>query len=68
MNWGELNEARRLLGLTELQMARLLGVAMSTYQGWGTRGKVPSYIANSAQAHLLLSQRNLEVLKADRGI
>lgn len=68
MIWTELNEARQSLGLTESQMATFLGVGRSTYTGWGTRGKVPEYIAHSVQAHLLLSKRKLEALKADRGI
>jgi DNA-binding transcriptional regulator YiaG len=68
MTWGELNEARKKLGLTEGQMAKLLRVGFSTYTGWGTRGKVPHYIAASVEAHLLLSQRNLQTLMAAREI
>ena len=68
MDWIGLNEARQSLGLTESQMAALLGVGHSTYTGWGTRGKVPQYIAYSVHAHLLLSKRSLEALKATREI
>jgi DNA-binding transcriptional regulator YiaG len=68
MIWQKLNEARRKLGLTEAQIARLLQVGLSTYKGWGTRGKVPDYIAASVEAHLLLSERNLAKLKRERGI
>lgn len=68
MNWQELNEARLALGLTELQMAKLLSVGHSTYTGWGTRGKVPDYIAASIEAHQLLSKKNLADLMAARGI
>lgn len=45
MTYQELNEVRNKLGLTEAQMAERLRVALSTYTGWGTRGKVPGYIA-----------------------
>ena len=68
MTWDELNEARRKLGLTEAQMAKLLRVGLSTYKGWGTRDKVPPYIESSVQAHMLLSKRSLGQLMADRGI
>jgi len=68
MTWQELNETRRKLGRTEEQMARLLRVGLSTYKGWGTRGRVPDYIAASAEAHLLLSRANLKRLISAREI
>jgi DNA-binding transcriptional regulator YiaG len=68
MNWDDLNEARQKLSLTEAQMARLLKVGLSTYKGWGTRGKVPDYIVASVEAHLLLSKRALAQLMAAREI
>ena len=68
MGWEWLTEARQKLGLTEAQMACLLQVGLSTYKGWGTRGKVPGYIAASVGAHLLLNSRNLAKLKSERGI
>lgn len=68
MTWLELNEARRFLGLTEAQMSKLLRVSLSTYKGWGVRGKVPRYISASVDAHLLLSQRDLASLTVRRNI
>ena len=68
MDWQELTEARRMLGLTEAGMAKLLAVGLSTYKGWGTRGKVPDYIAASVEAHLLLSKKALELLMSQREI
>lgn len=68
MTWGELNEARRKLGLTVEQMAVLLQVGESTYKGWGTRKKVPDYIEASTEAHLLLSKKSLHLLMSRRGI
>lgn len=52
--WDDLQQARASLGLTEAQMAKLLGVAMSTFQGWGTRDKVPKYIASSVHFLVLM--------------
>jgi len=52
--WEDLTQARKSLRLTEQQMAKLLGVAMSTFQGWGTRDKVPYYIAKSVHFLVLL--------------
>lgn len=66
MDWSELNKARQKLGLTEARMARLLMVGLSTYKGWGVRGKVPDYIAASTEAHLLLSKRALNQLLSQR--
>ncbi len=66
MDWSELNKARQKLGLTEARMARLLMVGLSTYKGWGARGKVPDYIAASTEAHLLLSKRALNQLLSQR--
>lgn len=54
MTPAELKQARQKLGLTQHQMAALLGVAFSTYTGFFTRNKVPAYIAASVEAHLLL--------------
>ncbi len=68
MDWQELTEARRKLGLTEEQMAKLLAVGLSTYKGWGTRGKVPPYIAASTEAHLKLTARALSELMKLREI
>lgn len=68
MNYSELTEARRKLGLTEAKMSKLLEVGLSTYKGWGTRGKVPDYIDASVEAHLLLSKKALALLKANREI
>lgn len=68
MNWEELTAARRKLGLTEAQMAKLLAVSLSTYKGWGTRGKVPHYIAASIEAHLKLTKRALSELMKLREI
>ncbi len=62
MNWKELNEARNKIGLTQLSMAMLLNVSLSTYKGWGVRGKVPKYIGSSVRAHLALSKEDLEKL------
>ena len=65
----KLDEARNRLGLTNKQMARLLGVALSTYEGWGQRASgVPQYIAHSVEAHLRLSDRELKRLMDARGI
>ena len=66
MDFTELTEARHALGLTEAQMAKLLIVGLSTYKGWGTRGKVPNYIKASVEAHLLLSKKNLSLLISQR--
>lgn len=55
--WSDLCEARRSLGLTEAQMAKLLGVAMSTFQGWGTRDKVPPYIAKAVHFLVLMHRQ-----------
>ena len=66
MTWSELNEARQKLSLTEARMANLLQVGLSTYKGWGVRGKVPDYIAASTEAHLLLSKRALNQLLNQR--
>jgi len=68
MNFGKLTEVRNGLGLTEEQMAKLLAVGLSTYKGWGTRGKVPDYIAASVEAHLLLSKKALALLMCRREI
>jgi DNA-binding transcriptional regulator YiaG len=57
MTWEELKAAKLKLGLTGAQMAQLLGVSESTYKGWGTRGKVPAYIAASVAAHLRLNSK-----------
>ncbi len=56
MTYEQLTEARHKLGLTNEQMARLLSVGLSTYKGWGVRGKVPDYIASSVDARLLLRE------------
>lgn len=49
MNWATLEAARHSLGHTQQTFADLLGVALSTYKGWGQRGKIPRYIANSVK-------------------
>jgi DNA-binding transcriptional regulator YiaG len=54
MTWEELREIRGVLGLSGVEMAKLLRVSESTYKGWKTRGKVPNYIASSAEARLEL--------------
>lgn len=56
--WQDLTQARHSLGLTEHQMAHLLGVALSTFQGWGTRGKVPPYIVRSVHFLILLHHQD----------
>ena len=66
MSWSELNEARKKLGLTEARMAILLQAGLSTYKGWGVRGKVPDYIAASTEAHLLLGKRAINQLLRQR--
>lgn len=66
MTWQELNEARQKLGLSVERMAGLLRVGISTYKGWGVRGKVPEYISASTEAHLLLSKRALNQLISRR--
>lgn len=68
MNYEELTESRLLLGLTEVKMAKLLMVGLSTYKGWGTRGKVPDYITASVEANLLLSKKSLALLMKQREI
>lgn len=68
MTWDDLTAAREQLGLTNRQMAQLLGVGLSTYEGWGVRGKIPRYIQHSVEAHLALSRENLDVLSASRGV
>jgi len=68
MIWADLTAAREQLGLTNRQMAQLLGVGLSTYEGWGVRGKIPRYIQHSVEAHLALSRENLDVLSASRGV
>lgn len=52
MTWTELNQARHELGLTPQEMADLLGVSISTYKGWRTRGKIPPYIIASINAQI----------------
>jgi len=47
-----LGEARPI---TEARMARLLGVSINTLKSWGTRGRVPPYIAASVAAHRALT-------------
>lgn len=68
MNYKELTKARQKLGFTEEQMSKLLLVGLSTYKGWGTRGKVPDYISASVEAHLLLSKKALAQLMKQREI
>lgn len=73
MTWDELNEARRKLGLTNAQMAGLLQVGLSTYNGWSgkdprRKAGPPDYIAASVEAHMMLSKGALGKLMADRGI
>ncbi len=68
MTWDDLTAAREQLGLTNRQMAQLLGVGLSTYEGWGVRGKVPRYIQHSVEAHLLLSRAALRDIMRARGI
>lgn len=66
MSWGDLSAARERLGLTNRQMAQLLGVGLSTYEGWGVRGSVPRYIQHSVEAHLALSRAALRALQHAR--
>jgi len=66
MTYKELTDSRGRLDLTEARMANLLRVGLSTYKGWGVRGKVPDYIAASTEAHLLLSKRALNQLLNQR--
>ncbi len=65
-NWVELTAARDRLDLTNREMAQLLGVSLSTYEGWGQRGRVPRYIQHSVQAHLALSPATLRDLLSQR--
>ncbi|MFN2288668.1 MAG: hypothetical protein ABR578_10095 [Chromatocurvus sp.] len=66
MTWDDLSAAREQIGLTNRQMAALLGVGLSTYEGWGWRGKVPRYIQCSVEAHLALSAAALHRMIAER--
>jgi len=66
MTWADLTAARDRLGLTNRRMAALLGVALSTYEGWGVRGKIPQYIQCSVEAHLALSPAMIRTLLAAR--
>ncbi|MFZ5621189.1 MAG: helix-turn-helix domain-containing protein [Pseudomonadota bacterium] len=59
MTWDDLTAAREQIGLTNRQMAQLLGVGLSTYEGWGVRGKIPRYIQHSVEAHLALGRAAL---------
>lgn len=68
-NLDALATARMRWGLTNWQMAQLLGVALSTYEGWHTRGRVPLYIQHSLRAHLALNRATLrELLVASKTI
>ena len=66
MSFADFKKSRELLGLTEVKMALLLGVGLSTLKGWGVRNNVPDYIKNSVEAHLLLSDKNLQLLVKKR--
>ena len=59
MNWNELNEARRKLGLTIDQMAAFLGVSSSAYKRWKTTPNgVPTVISNAMEGYLLIPDVN----------
>lgn len=66
MTWADLCAAREQLGLTNREMAQLLGVGLSTYEGWGVRGRVPRYIQHSVEAHLALGRHHIAELMTRR--
>jgi hypothetical protein len=67
MTWAQLTAHRERLGLTEVEMARLvLRCSPSTYNGWGARGKVPPYASASVENFLMNSEKGQQALMAMR--
>lgn len=53
MTYADLSRIRDEWGLTNREMAAVLGVSLSTYEGWGTRGNVPLYIQRHVETLLI---------------
>lgn len=67
MKFKILEQHRSILGLNQQEMAKyILGVAYSTYKGWGLRDSVPDSIQCSVEAHMLLSHTKYTKLLKER--
>ena len=53
--WKDLLSAKKALGMTEVELAKEIGVSPSTLRGWRDRKKVPLYAGRHIQ--LILAMR-----------
>ena len=68
MTWAQLTNHRKRLNLTEVEMARLvIGCSnVSTYTGWNTRNKIPTYAIYAVEHFMLLAPREQQWLMSQR--
>lgn len=58
----------RLNASRQVEAAKLLGITQSRVSEYRNGKKIPAYVEASIQAHLLLSEENLNTIKQLRGI